>query len=153
VPPHQLLSQAEEIGPYLERIREWMAEDEISYDGAVFAYNRLALQAQLGNTGHHPRFKLSFKWPGQTAEAVIKKIDWATSRLGIVTPVAVIEPVQLSGAMISNITLHNAEHVKAYNLKAKDKIEIIRSGEVIPKFLQVVEAAGGNYQWPSTCPS
>lgn len=153
VPPHQLIAKEDEMGSYLERIREWMAEDEISYDGAVFAYNRLALQAQLGNTGHHPRFKLSFKWPGQTAEAVITKIEWATSRLGIVTPVAVIEPVQLSGAMISNITLHNAEHVKAYNLKAKDKIEIIRSGEVIPKFLQVVEAAPGNYKWPAACPS
>lgn len=153
VPPHQLLKKDEEMEPYLERIREWMAEDEISYDGAVFAYNRLNLQAQLGNTGHHPRFKLSFKWPGQTAEALVKKIDWATSRLGIVTPVAVIEPVQLSGAMITNITLHNAEHVKAYNLKAKDKIEIIRSGEVIPKFLQVVEAGPGNYKWPSKCPS
>ena len=96
---------------------------------------------------------MSFKWPGQTAISLLKEISWATSRLGIVTPVAVIEPVDLSGATITNVTLHNAEHVMAYNLKAGDKIEIIRSGEVIPKFLEVKEAAEGGYQWPSNCPS
>ena len=73
---------------------------------------------------------------------------WATSRLGIVTPVAVIEPVYLSGANITNITLHNASHVIAYDLKAGDKIEIIRSGEVIPKFLRVVKSAEGKYVLP-----
>ena len=57
--------------------------------------------------------------------------------MGIVTPVAVIKTVELSGAKISNITLHNAEHVKAYN-RPGDEIEIVRSGEVIPKFLRVL---------------
>ncbi len=153
VTSHALISDAAALETFLASMRLRMEEDDISYDGAVFAYNRIALQRQLGSTSHHPRFKLSFKWPGQTAEAEIERIDWATSRLGIVTPVAVIKPVYLSGATITNITLHNAEHVSAYNLKAGDKIEIIRSGEVIPKFLQVLVPKAGSYVWPKTCPS
>ncbi len=151
--PHKLVDDETGVQDFLEDMRRRMAEDEIAYDGAVFAYERLALHQQLGNTSHHPRYKLSFKWPGQTAEADIERIEWATSRLGIITPVAVVKPVYLSGATITNITLHNAEHVSAYNLKAGDKIEIIRSGEVIPKFLQVLVPAPGSYVWPKQCPS
>ncbi len=73
--------------------------------------------------------------------------------MGIVTPVAVIDPVVLSGASITNITLHNASHVKAYNLKSGDLIELVRSGEVIPKFLAVIESAPGHYKLPEHCPS
>ncbi|HYX39513.1 MAG TPA: NAD-dependent DNA ligase LigA [Oligoflexus sp.] len=153
VPPHKILQTGEEISEYLGEVKRMMEEGEIAYDGAVFSYNRLSLHQQLGATGHHPRYKLSFKWQGQTAIAVIDEIVWATSRLGIITPVAVIEPVNLSGARITNITLHNAEHVKAYNLKKGDQIEIVRSGEVIPKFLQVVQAKSGNHRWPELCPS
>lgn len=151
--PHELISDAASLTAFLEDMRRRMSEDEIAYDGAVFIYDRIALQRQLGQTSHHPRYKLSFKWPGQTATSEIERIEWATSRLGILTPVAVIKPVFLSGATITNITLHNAEHVSAYNLKAGDQIEIIRSGEVIPKFLQVVKAAEGQYTWPAQCPS
>lgn len=151
--PHKLLTQPAQVETYLEEIKKWMDDDEIGYDGAVFSYNSLAEQNRLGNTSHHPRFKLSFKWPGLTAQSKIRAIEWFPSRLGIITPVAVIEPVALSGATITNVTLHNAEHVKAYNLKSGDLIEIIRSGEVIPKFLHVVDTAPGDYEWPSRCPS
>ena len=96
---------------------------------------------------------MSFKWQGETAISVITEISWATSRLGIVTPVAVIEPVTLSSAVITNVTLHNAAHVKTFGLKVGDHIEIVRSGEVIPKFLQIVEAAEGEVKLPKNCPS
>ncbi|MBC7660617.1 MAG: NAD-dependent DNA ligase LigA [Chitinophagaceae bacterium] len=150
---HRLLKKPKDVEGYLEEIKQWMDDDEVAYDGAVFSYNSLALQQSLGNTSHHPRFKLSFKWQGMTAQSLVKRIDWFPSRLGIITPVAVIEGVALSGATITNVTLHNAEHVKAYNLKQGDLIEIVRSGEVIPKFMQVLESAPGNYQWPTNCPS
>ncbi|NBQ52202.1 MAG: hypothetical protein EBU49_01290, partial [Proteobacteria bacterium] len=151
--PHpKRLSDSGEIESYLDYVKGLIEEDEIGLDGAVFSYDDLALHEELGMTAHHPRYKMSFKWQGQTAVSVITEISWATSRLGIVTPVAVIEPVYLSGASITNITLHNAAHVKAYNLKPGDRIEIVRSGEVIPKFLGVVEAAAGDFRWPGNCP-
>lgn len=153
LPEPRLLRTAQDVERYLDHVRELMEEDEVGCDGAVFSYNALELHDELGATSHHPRYKISFKWQGSTAKSKITRIDWATSRLGVVTPVAVIEPVELSGATITNITLHNAAHVKAYNLKPGDVIELVRSGEVIPKFLSVVAAASGHCQLPKKCPS
>ncbi len=152
--PHpELIQDAAALPAYLERVKRHAEEDEVGLDGAVFAVNDIAAQRDLGVTAHHPRGKLSFKWAGETAITTIRTVSWATSRLGIVTPVAVVDAVFLSGASITNVTLHNAAHVKAYNLKAGDRIEIIRSGEVIPKFLAVAEAAPGDFAWPAACPA
>lgn len=153
VPPYKKLKSEKEITAFLEEARIYMDEGDVGIDGVVFAYDEVALHKELGATAHHPRFKLSFKWAGETAQATIKEITWATSRLGIVTPVAVVEPVYLSGANITNITLHNAAHVLAYNLKKGDVIEIIRSGEVIPKFLSVVSEGNGKLALPEKCNS
>lgn len=153
LPFPKLLKSRPEVEGYLGEVKILCEADDLPIDGAVFSYDNLALQREMGNTSHHPRFKMSFKWQGETAESVIQNITWSPSRLGIVTPVAVIEPVVLSGAQITNVTLHNAAHVKAFNLKVGDRIEIVRSGEVIPKFLQVVAAADGEYVWPKTCPA
>lgn len=153
LPQVKLLKSSDEIESYLTEVRKVMSEDEVGCDGAVFSFNDLALHEELGNTSHHPRYKMSFKWQGETAQSTIKTIEWATSRLGIVTPVAVIDPVVLSGAKITNITLHNAAHVKTYNLKSGDVIELVRSGEVIPKFLAVIASAKGECALPTKCPS
>jgi DNA ligase (NAD+) len=153
LPEVRLLKTPGDVETYLNHVKGIMADGEIGCDGAVFSYNDLALHQALGSTAHHPRYKNSFKWQGETARSKIMRIDWATSRLGVVTPVAVIEPVVLSGATITNVTLHNAGHVKSYNLKTGDLIEIVRSGEVIPKFLFVVSPASGQVSLPSKCPS
>lgn len=153
LPRPQLIRTEAEVAAYLESVRQAMEEGEIGLDGAVCAYNRLSLHRELGNTAHHPRAKMAFKWQGSTAITTIENVTWSTSRLGIVTPVAVIDPVYLSGAKITNVTLHNAALVKTFNLKQGDRIEVVRSGEVIPKFLAVVEAKPGSYEWPPHCPS
>lgn len=154
LPPHSLLEPSgRELQTYLDSARTYMAEGDIGIDGVVFSYDDTALHKELGATSHHPRYKMSFKWAGETGTAKISHLQWATSRLGIVTPVAVIDPIYLSGANITNVTLHNAAHVKAYNLKAGDEIEIIRSGEVIPKFLRVVKAVDGDAEFPRACSS
>ena len=150
--PERLKGEAA-LAKYLDAVRDAMSDGEVPADGAVFSYDLLAKQHALGNTSHHPRYKMSFKWQGETAISRIEEVTWATSRLGIVTPVAVIKPVTLSGAVITNVTLHNAAHVQTFGIKAGDRIEIVRSGEVIPKFLQVVEAASGQPKLPTHCPS
>jgi DNA ligase (NAD+) len=153
LPRPATLQGAEAVEGYLAEAKRLMSEDEVPIDGVVFGLDDLAKQKELGATSHHPRYKMSFKWQGETATSTVEDVTWATSRLGIVTPVAVIAPVFLSGATLTNVTLHNAAHVKMYNLKRGDKIEIVRSGEVIPKFLQVVEPGRGEYSWPSECPA
>lgn len=153
VPYPQICKTWKDIKSYLDQVKVAINEGEIGLDGAVFSFDDLSLHAELGSTAHHPRYRLSFKWQGATAVTTIERIEWFTSRAGIITPVAVIRPVELSGATITNVTLHNAAHVETLHLKAGDEIEIVRSGEVIPKFLRVVEAAPGSVNLPTSCPS
>ena len=133
--------------------QNFISEGDYLIDGLVLSFNDLKLHDTLGETAHHPRYKMAFKFQGETKETLIQEILWQVSRNGILTPVASVEPVVLSGATVSRVTLHNFGLVKQFELKAKDKIEIVRSGEVIPKFLRVVESSQTSFSYPEICPS
>ncbi len=147
---HKNKTSIEEI---IERAKNFMSEGPYQIDGLVFTYNKLSLHEELGETSHHPRYKMAFKFQGESKLTILKDIIWSVSRNGILTPVGEVEPVELSGAMISRVTLHNYGVVFANQLKSGDEIEIIRSGEVIPKFLSVAKASSNKFSIPSVCPS
>lgn len=153
IPDIEIHKDKKTIEKVIEGAKNFMSEGNYQIDGLVFTYNRIALHDELGETAHHPRYKMAFKFQGESKTTEIKDIIWYVSRNGILTPVGVVEPVELSGAMISNVTFHNYGLVKQYELKKGDKIEIIRSGEVIPKFLSVVESSNNKLEIPSNCPS
>jgi len=152
-PPYKLLLKENDIQDYLSALKEEIDSHSYGIDGAVFNFNDLTCHETLGETAHHPRYKISFKWQGETGKTKIQKIIWSTSRFGTVTPVAQVEPTHLSDAIITNVTLHNLAHVKLFKLKAHDEIEIVRSGEVIPKFLRVIKQNPGEALIPKECPS
>lgn len=133
--------------------KEFMSEGDFQIDGLVFTYEKIALHEELGETSHHPRYKMAFKFQGESQKTQLKKIVWNVSRNGILTPVGEIVPVEFSGAIVSRVTLHNYGMVKANNLKEGDEIEIIRSGEVIPKFLSVIKGSRNQFQIPEACPA
>lgn len=141
------------ISKRIEEAKVFMADGDYLIDGLVFVLNDLSLHEELGETSHHPRYKLAFKFQGATKIAKIKEIVWQVSRNGVLTPVAEIEPTELSGATINRVTLHNFGLVSDFSLKSGDEIEIVRSGEVIPKFLSVVKSGKGEFKIPSQCPS
>jgi DNA ligase (NAD+) len=147
---HNKKSSLESI---IEKAKTFMSEGDYQIDGLVFTYNKLSLHDELGETAHHPRYKMAFKFQGESKITTIKEIVWSISRNGILTPVGEVEPVELSGAMIGRVTLHNFGLVKQFNLKKGDRIEIIRSGEVIPKFLNVIESSNNDFEIPTSCPS
>lgn len=142
-----------DIKKRLEETQLFMSEGEYQIDGLVFSYNDLNLHEELGSTSHHPRYKMAYKFQGEAKETTIKSIIWQVSRNGILTPIANVKPVELSGAKISRVTLHNYGMVRQYNLKKDDQIKIIRSGEVIPKFMEVVSSKEGTFETPEKCPS
>ncbi len=134
--------------------KKFMSEGSFNIDGLVFVLNDLIYHKSLGVTAHHPRYKMAFKFQGESKNTIIENIDWQVSRNGVLTPVAVVTPVELAGAQISKVTLHNYGMVAQYQLKIGDEIEIIRSGEVIPKFLSVVQSAADvNFKIPGKCPA
>jgi DNA ligase (NAD+) len=153
IPEYIIHRDENSIENTLKEAQDFMLSGNYLIDGIVFTFNILQMHEELGSTSHHPRFKMAFKFQGTSKVASIKSITWQVSRNGILTPVAEIEPIELSGAMISRVTLHNYGLVEANKLKEKDKIEIVRSGEVIPKFLSIKESSKEEFVTPSICPS
>ncbi|MEC7987118.1 MAG: helix-hairpin-helix domain-containing protein [Myxococcota bacterium] len=122
-------------------------------DGMVVEVTNTKLHKKMGSTSKYNRWQLA--WKGQKTDTKIvsvKDVVWQVGKSGKVTPVIQINPTKLSGAMISNLTGHNAENVKAKKLAKGAKIEIIRSGLVIPKIESVVKPAG-KAVLPNKCPS
>ena len=152
-PDYELHKSDKELTQRIAEAKEFMSSGDYLIDGLVFVYDDLKLQNELGETSHHPRYKIAFKFAGETKVAKINEIEWGVSRNGTLTPVALIEPTELSGAEIRRVTLHNYGMVQNFQLKAGDKIEIIRSGEVIPKFLGVMERSKQEFTYPKKCPS
>lgn len=152
-PDYEIHKSGKELTQRIAEAKEFMSSGDYLIDGLVFVYDDLKLHNELGETSHHPRYKIAFKFAGETKVAKINEIEWGVSRNGTLTPVALIEPTELSGAEIRRVTLHNFGMVQNFQLKAGDKIEIIRSGEVIPKFLGVMERSKQEFTYPKKCHS
>ena len=152
-PDYEIHKSGENVDKTIEEAKEFIGNGDYLIDGLVFIYDDLKLHNELGETSHHPRYKIAYKFAGVTKTTAINAIEWGVSRNGLLTPVALVEPVELSGAMIGRVTLHNFGMVQNFQLKVGDKIEIIRSGEVIPKFISVVEQSKKAFSYPTICPS
>lgn len=153
VPDYEIHKSGPDLERRIKEAKDFMSTGDYLIDGLVLIYDDLKVHNELGETSHHPRYKIAFKFAGDTKVTTINEIEWGVSRNGTLTPVALVEPVELSGAMIGRVTLHNFGLVKSFSLKQGDKIEIIRSGEVIPKFLGVAESSKGKFTYPEKCPS
>jgi DNA ligase (NAD+) len=151
LPPTKLVKNKKELEEFVLETSNFMENGEFLIDGAVISINSIEKQEELGFTSHHPKFKLAFKFEGEVKEAIISNIEWQISRFGVYTPVGIIEPVECGGATISKLTLHNVKNVRAFQLKKGDKIKLKRSGEVIPKFLSVVESSKEIFLLPEEC--
>ena len=121
-------------------------------DGIVIFHERWQ---ELGFTSHHPKGAIAFKFPDQPAEATISHVDWQVSGTGILTPVAIFKtPVLLSGASVSQATLHNLSTVQSLGVQPGCKVRVVRRGGVIPHVEVVTDPGPGGVSSapPSACP-
>jgi len=124
--------------------REWFqsrdsAEWEI--DGVVVKLDRLDKRSLLGQTAHHPRWALAWKFPPEEAVTVLMDVFWQTGRTGNVTPVSRVAPVVVSGVTVENTTLHNKGEVERLGIMVGDRVRVVRRGDVIPKITEVMGPA------------
>ncbi len=145
-------SGAELVGR-LDEIKEGL-EQQTDYplDGMVAEVVELELREFLGHTDHHYRWQIAIKSKGEIAETEVISITWQVGRTGTITPVLEVQPTNISGATIRRVTAHNAGVVKEQRLGPGAVIEIIRSGEVIPKLEKVIKEASV-VTLPESCPS
>lgn len=140
------------IGDFNE-LRQGLSYDT---DGAVIKVNDVYQQRILGATGKDPRWATAYKYPPEQAETTLEDIDWRVGRTGVLTPTAVLTPVNLSGSVISRATLHNEDFIRAKDIRIGDRVVINKAGEIIPEVLRVVvEKRTGDEKEvaiPSVCP-
>ena len=146
----------------LEAMREfrdrWMAHrQELPYeiDGVVFKVDSVADQIRLGATARAPRWAIASKPAAQRAETVVEDVDVQVGRTGAVTPRALLEPVRIGGVTVARATLHNFDEIERLGLQIGDRVLVERSGDVIPKVLEVVTPGSQRrpVAIPSNCPS
>lgn len=154
VPHSKPLTSTEEIIKYIEEWDHRKSSNDFPIDGIVIKVNRKDYREILGNTAKSPRWVISYKYKPDTAETIVNQIDVQVGRTGVITPVARLTPVFISGSTVSNATLHNYDEIKRLDIRVGDLVEIEKSGEIIPKILRVVKSYGGESpQMPTTCPS
>ncbi|MDR0942622.1 MAG: NAD-dependent DNA ligase LigA [Holosporales bacterium] len=151
---YRLCKNLDEIKDLYDEILQNRSSLEHEIDGAVFKINSLRLQETLGFVGRNPRHSIAFKFKAEEAQTTIADIIVNVGRTGKITPVAVLEPVNLAGATISKATLHNFDEIERKDIAIGDKVTILRSGDVIPKIISVVAKSGnGKFERPTVCPS
>ncbi|MDF7639314.1 NAD-dependent DNA ligase LigA [Lactobacillus sp. ESL0791] len=133
--------------------------DSLSYgiDGIVLKVDDLNLQQELGNTVKVPRWEIAYKFPPEEQETVVHEIKWTVGRTGVVTPTAVMDPVQLAGTTVSHAVLHNADLLKEKDVRIGDTVKLHKAGDIIPEISKVVLSKRPKdsqpYQIPEVCPS
>ena len=113
-------------------------EIPVMLDGMVVKVNELEFLDKLGYTTKYPRWMVAFKFPAVEKETIVKDVVVQVGRTGILTPVAILEPVEIGGVIVERATLHNFDEIKRLDLRIGDHVIVIRSGDVIPKITKVL---------------
>lgn len=137
-------------------IQEKRSKMDYEIDGLVIKVDDVKYQEKLGFLSRAPRFAVAFKFKPEEKETVLKNIEVQVGRTGALTPVAKLEPVQVGGVTVSNVTLHNPNEIKSKDIRIGDIVVVIRSGDVIPKIVRVVlekrPSDSKVFEFPKKCP-
>jgi len=140
-PPKRGECESENLECVYKKYNEFVQiRDEIPVmlDGMVVKINQLDMLENLGYTTKYPRWMVAFKFPAVEKESIIKDVIIQVGRTGVLTPVAVLEPVEIGGVIVERATLHNFDEIKRLDIRIGDHVIVIRSGDVIPKITKVL---------------
>ena len=143
------------------KICEQWEEDREQYpyeiDGMVLKVNSYELQEKCGSTQHHPRWAIAYKFKAKQATSILEGVEYQIGKIGSVTPVAKIKPVQLAGVTVSSVSLHNEDFITSRDLRLGDTVVVERAGDVIPYIVKALEDLRTGEEkpivFPTQCPS
>ncbi|MBE3086289.1 MAG: NAD-dependent DNA ligase LigA, partial [Bacteroidetes bacterium] len=146
----------EQIKEYIENWRDRRRDLQYETDGIVIKVNKFALQQRLGQTSKNPRWAAAFKYPPEQQTTKVLDITINVGRTGTLTPVAVLQPVRISGSTVSHATLHNEDELKRKDIRIGDWVLVHKAGEIIPEIIMSIkERRNGTereFKMPARCP-
>lgn len=155
-PVRILCKNQQEVEEAINKIGEDRENLSFGIDGAVVKVDSLSFREKLGTTYKTPKWAIAYKYPPEAKETILKDIVCQVGRTGVITPMAILEPVKVAGSTISKTTLHNEDFIKEKDLKIGDTVVIQKQGDVIPEVIKVIkEKRTGNekdFEMPKVCP-
>jgi len=149
-------STFEEIKKYRNDLLEKRDELEYEIDGIVIKLDNLEQRRNLGTRERSPRWALAWKFPPKKEVTILRDIIVQVGRTGMLTPVALLEPVNVGGVTVSRATLHNADEVKKKDVRVGDRVRVMRAGDVIPEVVEKIPEEGKKrekeFSMPERCP-
>lgn len=155
-PDYRVAHNMDEIRAYIDEYQQKRASLPYDIDGIVIKANPFKVHEEVGNTVKVPRWAIAYKFPPDEQETVVHQIEWTVGRTGVVTPTAVMDPVQLAGTTVSRASLHNPDYIKEKDIRIGDTVKLFKAGDIIPEVATVVlkkrPADSKPYLIPTECP-
>ncbi|MDO4432295.1 MAG: NAD-dependent DNA ligase LigA [Aerococcaceae bacterium] len=155
-PLRRVCQSLAEIEAFIEEVGQQRHTLPYEIDGIVIKVNQIAQQQALGYTVKAPRWAIAYKFPAEVAQTKLLSVEWTVGRTGVVTPTAVMEPVQLAGSTVQRASLHNIDLIHSLDLHLNDYVTIHKAGDIIPEVMSVlIEQREENAQplpIPTHCP-
>lgn len=156
VPFRKLCHNVKEVIKAIDEIGDKRDDLSFGIDGAVIKVDNLKFRQELGSTFKVPKWAIAYKYPPEKKETILKDIICQVGRTGVITPMAILEPVKVAGSTISKTTLHNEDFIKEKELKIGDHVIIQKQGDVIPEVVDVLKDKRNGTQkdfvMPKVCP-
>ncbi len=153
---HELCVSMDQVARFIEIYEKKRGKLGYETDGLVIKVNALEYQKGLGMTSKSPRWAIAYKYPAEQKETILEDIQIQVGRTGVLTPVACLKPVLVSGTTVSRASLHNADEIERLDVRIGDHVLIEKSGEIIPKVIQVLinkrTKTLKKFEFPTRCP-
>ncbi|OJF91554.1 NAD-dependent DNA ligase LigA [Alkalibacterium sp. 20] len=156
-PERRVFETIDKVWAFVEEYQEKRTTLPYEIDGIVIKVNELDNQEKAGYTVKAPKWAVAYKFPAEEAETLLRSVEWTVGRTGVVTPTAIMDPVQLAGTTVQRASLHNVDLMKTKDIRLKDTVVVRKAGDIIPEVVKVNEDKRPKdsqpYEYPTHCPA
>ena len=160
VNPHMIIyktvPESQQLECDINTLKQQAINMGIPIDGLVVKYDSIEFSQQKGGTSHHNNDGIAFKFEDEKEKTILREVEWSLGRTGQLTPVAIFDPVELEGTVISRASVHNLSYLADYDLNIGDEIEVYKANMIIPQIFKNLSAdvrkEKKGVQYPATCP-
>lgn len=153
---YKVTPESQQLEGDIDTLKQRAIDMGIPIDGLVAKYNSIEFSKQKGGTSHHNNDGIAFKFEDETEKTILRDIEWSLGRTGQLTPVAIFDPVELEGTVISRASVHNLSYLRDFDLNIGDEIEVYKANMIIPQILKNLSAQARTQkigvQHPTVCP-